>query len=333
VSSKALRPIVEAIATWQQGLFGGRARMVAAAADLLAEGIDGPAVVEMASIYSDEDSFRIDLIIEKVIAELRLEQHLAAGSAVLATRSLCRSVLAGEVTEHTLSEWVHTRFGHTTASELLNELAELYDEYDVALDSRRGDRHNTFADQASCRADRRQRMSFYNDNPNANVWLRKVLEAGRATERVAESIAAWQRELRGEYGRHALVATAAELVGTGVSTLALVDLAGVYADGSPWRFDVLVERVISELQLEDDLKSNGTLLATRWLCRGVVTGAVSERELAEWVLVATDERGCALFTDLAALGDEYDYATALGMETGTIDARVRRLAERFLGAD
>ncbi len=124
--------MVEAIASWQLELHGSRELLSSAAADLLAEGIDGPAVVELASIYPVENRFRIDALIENVIAELHLEDELSDGPDEPASRWMCRGVLVGEIAERNLSQWAHKRFHHESDSELLNELAVLDDEYDDA---------------------------------------------------------------------------------------------------------------------------------------------------------------------------------------------------------
>ncbi|MEP6479318.1 MAG: hypothetical protein ABJB03_08005 [Rhodoglobus sp.] len=122
--------MVEAIASWQLGLPGSRELLTSAAAYLLTERIDGPAVVEMASAYPDENGFRIDALVENLITELRLESELSDGPDVPAARSLCRKVLAGEISERNFSRWVHIHFHHESESDLLNELALLDDEYD-----------------------------------------------------------------------------------------------------------------------------------------------------------------------------------------------------------
>jgi hypothetical protein len=125
--------MVEAIASWRLELPGCRELIISTAADLLAEGIDGPAVVEIAIVHSEESRFRIDALIDNVIVELGLEGDLSGGPDVPATRWMCRGVLAGEISERSLSQWVHTRFHHQSESELLNEIALLDDDYDDLL--------------------------------------------------------------------------------------------------------------------------------------------------------------------------------------------------------
>ena len=130
MTSEQMNRMVEAIASWQLELPGARELLTSTAAYLLAEGIDGPAVIEMASVYPEESRFRIDALIDNLISELRLEHELSDGPDVPATRWMCRGVLAGEISERALSQWVHTRFHHQSESELLNELAVLDDDYD-----------------------------------------------------------------------------------------------------------------------------------------------------------------------------------------------------------
>jgi hypothetical protein len=124
--------MVEAIAVWRLGLPGGRELLASSAADLVAVGADGPAVIEMASVYPRENAFRIDAMVAELISELSLESELSQGLDVPATRWMARSVLSGRVPERELSRWAHRQFHHESESELLNDLAELDDHYDAA---------------------------------------------------------------------------------------------------------------------------------------------------------------------------------------------------------
>jgi len=130
MSSEQRDRMVEAIACWKLELPGSRERLSSIAADLLAEGCEGPATVEMASIYSEESRFRIDTLVENLISELHLGPELSDGPEFPATRWMCGAALAGEITERSLSHWVHSQFDHESDSEILNELAALDDEYD-----------------------------------------------------------------------------------------------------------------------------------------------------------------------------------------------------------
>ena len=132
MSSEQRDRMVEAIASWQLELPNSRDLLTSSAAELLAEGRDDTAVVEMASIYTDESRFRIDALIENVIAELGLEADLSDGPDLPATRYLCRGVLEGIISERALSRWVHSRFDHESDFEVLNEIATLDDDYDEA---------------------------------------------------------------------------------------------------------------------------------------------------------------------------------------------------------
>jgi hypothetical protein len=125
-------PLVEAIACWRLALPGSRELLTSTAADLVAQGVDGAALLEMASVYPDENAFRIDALVDDVIAELSLEPDLSHGLDVPATRWMARSVVRGSLRERELSRWAHSRFHHESDSELLNELAELDDQYDDA---------------------------------------------------------------------------------------------------------------------------------------------------------------------------------------------------------
>jgi hypothetical protein len=128
------RQMAEAIAWWKPQLPNGREALSDAAVDLLVAGGDGPAVQEIASSYSDEYGANIDSMVDRLIVELDLSSALAEGDEVIATRRMCRLVLADAMAERELSRWAHAQFHHQSDDELLNDLALLDDDYDDADD-------------------------------------------------------------------------------------------------------------------------------------------------------------------------------------------------------
>lgn len=136
--SAARSHVVEAMAWWRLGLSDGRAILAHSATDALVAGLNGDALAELAGIRDDINPFELDALIERVADELGLRADLDDDPAVVAVRRMCRLVLADEMSERELSRWVHDQFHHESESDLLNQLAELDDEYDDAQYARSG---------------------------------------------------------------------------------------------------------------------------------------------------------------------------------------------------
>lgn len=122
--------LVEAIGWWRAGLSNAHRILAESATDALAGGMDCPALAEMAGLSRDANVFVVDALIGCLADELDLHGALAGDAGELAVRRLCRLVLAGRLRERELTRWVHERFHHESASELLNQLANLDDEFD-----------------------------------------------------------------------------------------------------------------------------------------------------------------------------------------------------------
>lgn len=108
----------------------GQAVLAGAATNALVAGLDGVALAELAGMPRGENPFEVDSLIGRVARELRLDPRLWAKSEPMVARRMCREVLAGKLSERTLSKWVHGRFHHESDFEPLNQLAVLDDEYD-----------------------------------------------------------------------------------------------------------------------------------------------------------------------------------------------------------
>ena len=130
--------VVEAIAWWRAKLPDGRAVLADAATRALVAGADGSALAELAGLPRTENPFVVDDLIERVADELGLHEGLRGSPQEIAVRRMCRAVLAGQMTERELSQWVHTEFHHESESDPLDLLAELDDDYDQAEYSKAG---------------------------------------------------------------------------------------------------------------------------------------------------------------------------------------------------
>ncbi|MFB6611709.1 hypothetical protein ACFCVO_15380 [Agromyces sp. NPDC056379] len=124
--------LIEAVAWWRAGLPDGRAVLACAATDALSAGAGGTSLAEAAGLPADENPFSVDALIDRMVDECDLRGELSSDVDVVATRRICRMVLAGELTERELSRWVHDRFHHESESEVLERLAQLDDDYDLA---------------------------------------------------------------------------------------------------------------------------------------------------------------------------------------------------------
>lgn len=74
---------------------------------------------------------------------------LEADLGVVATRRFARDVCDGRLGERELPRWVHERFHHEADADILNRLAELDDEFDVAYGEREIGRVRTSVREAA----------------------------------------------------------------------------------------------------------------------------------------------------------------------------------------
>ncbi|MDI9892298.1 hypothetical protein [Microbacterium sp. IEGM 1404] len=139
--SAAQQRIVLAAAYWRIGLVDGADALGTAATEALTAGLDGDAVVALASIYRDVDTFRLERLLDAIGTELGMSEALAEDPRVVVARDLCGRVLAGEMNERKLTSWVHGSFGHDQERPALAGLAVLDDLFDdVEVGSRAADR-------------------------------------------------------------------------------------------------------------------------------------------------------------------------------------------------
>lgn len=105
----------------------------------LVDGCESTAVAKLAGSESD-NPFVVDETIEHAISELNLGQLLDADLGVVATRRFARDVCDGRLDERELTRWVHARFHHEAEAEILNRLAVLDDDFDLAYGERQIER-------------------------------------------------------------------------------------------------------------------------------------------------------------------------------------------------
>lgn len=128
--------LVEAIAWWRAGTADGRRVLVDAAIEALLEGAESAALAELAGLPGDENPYAVDAVVSRVLEDLRLRDALGVDTDLIAARRLCRAVLTGATSERELTRWVHTHFHHESSSDLINQLAELDDDFDLAASVR-----------------------------------------------------------------------------------------------------------------------------------------------------------------------------------------------------
>lgn len=147
---------------------------------------------------------------------------------------------------------------------------------------------------------------------------------------LVEAIAWWR--VGKVNGRAILVRAACEALLHDDASTALAELAGVPADENPFAIDQLVERVVTDLALQEQLDTGVDHLAARRLCRALLAGDASERDVTRWVHEHFRHEGSSeLMSRLAELDDEFDVAGGgVGGDTSSIAERVRAVARRVI---
>ena len=134
----ALESFIEAAAWWKVGLSDGRANVARAATEALLAGLEGNALAELAGIPNDINPFELDALIERVADDLDLGETLTNDLELLAVRRLCRAVLVGELSERELTRWVYEQFLYKSPRGLIERLAVMDADFDLAEAGIRG---------------------------------------------------------------------------------------------------------------------------------------------------------------------------------------------------
>lgn len=149
------------------------------------------------------------------------------------------------------------------------------------------------------------------------------------TERLTEAIATWR--LRLGDSRAILGRAATDLLAAGDVRASVVELASLYSDDSAYAVDAVIERLVDELDLHGALSTDLAVLAARQVCRDTISGAMSERQLADWAhQYFQHQSGVRLIDELAILDDDYDVLEWTGDTVDSLNARVREVARSIL---
>lgn len=105
--------------------------MVSDATDLLVSGVDGPAVVALASavVTPVTSPFEMDALVFEAREELGMSQLDHEGTAIRAAQTQLRRWLAGELTDRQLASWAHGAIGHEGPA-ILQDLVVTDDMFD-----------------------------------------------------------------------------------------------------------------------------------------------------------------------------------------------------------
>ena len=146
-----------------------------------------------------------------------------------------------------------------------------------------------------------------------------------------ESLASWRFGLPG--ARETMSSASVDLVVAGRDEPSIVGLASMFRDDSTGHVHKLVDDAVEELNLESVITKNADLLVAMHVCRSVLSGALDERELSQWVhSVFAHVSDIDLLNDIALLDDDWDGAIeGWGPDVvGVVRAKVRAAAISLL---
>ena len=150
-----------------------------------------------------------------------------------------------------------------------------------------------------------------------------------AVNRMVEAIAWWRVRLPD--ARAILEQAAVDLLVEGDDHPTVAEMAGMYPDESAFFVDALVERIVEELDLHVPLALDQEIVAARRICRSVISGELSPRELTSWAHQQFHhESKVDLINELAVLDDDYDEIEWSSATLDSLDLRVREVAVQFL---
>lgn len=146
---------------------------------------------------------------------------------------------------------------------------------------------------------------------------------------LVEAIASWRVRL--PEAREGIAQAADAMLLAGDDRASLVAFASAYPDTNAFAIDILIERVVDELNLHDDLQPDPKVIAIRWLCRRVIAGETAPREVATWVHQQFGhESESDLISELAVLDDDYDLTEGSTASQERLDLRVWELARAII---
>jgi len=128
--NEALAAFPDAVALWYVDQIAA-ADVVLAACDLLASGVDGSAVRELAAVELARADIEVHAILEAVLDELGLPNHPRGSEAAqrIAFSAMAARVLSSSITPRDFAAWAHEQFGHESFDEA-DDLANMQDRYE-----------------------------------------------------------------------------------------------------------------------------------------------------------------------------------------------------------
>lgn len=154
--------------------------------------------------------------------------------------------------------------------------------------------------------------------------------SGRAHLSLVEAIAWWRIDARD--GRQRLADAATDALLEGAEGLAVAQLAGLPSDENAFEIDRLIEQVVNELELHAALDEGDEILASRFICRELLRGAITSRELTRWAHQRFHHESTSEHLNrLAEIDDDFDLAgTVLRRSVRSLDEEIRLIALRIV---
>lgn len=149
-------------------------------------------------------------------------------------------------------------------------------------------------------------------------------------ESLIEAIAWWRVDPH--HGRRRLSDAATDALLAGIESASVARLAGLFADDDPFLIDRVIDQVMDDLDLHPALEEDDELIVCRALCRHLLQGRLSARELAGWAHQrfhhdsASDD-----LVRLADIDDEFELAgTVITRSRRSLEHEVRLIASRIV---
>jgi hypothetical protein len=139
-----------------------------------------------------------------------------------------------------------------------------------------------------------------------------------------------------EGGQEPLVRLACDALVAGQESAGLVRLAGASTRGRDYDFAAAVAAALADLgrALPDRDASDAQIGATRAMCRKLLDGHITPRDLARWAHIHVGHEGAAELQSLVDLDDAYDTieyvdvgTTAAGLDQDTVTTARGLLAQ------
>lgn len=156
---------------------------------------------------------------------------------------------------------------------------------------------------------------------------------GTATEALYDAVALW--EVRSTFGADEVISAAVDALLAGVDSPTLRELAALSAQDSYWTLRPVVERTLEELAISypgpdsDDVQ----IAAARVMCRRLLGGSLTARDLATWAHRTIGHEGAARLQPLVELDDAYDVSEYTGDSLEDLETAAHRAAKSLLAGE